>query len=515
MRRKRSGSVPQTVRFSSDSPWMRRILFRLGALLLGCLPLAATEILCRSAGWGQPDFSTDPFVGFSAVRPLFERTPDGSSFHIAPQRRAFFREDSFAARKPGNEFRIFVFGGSTVQGNPFSTETSFAEFLRRTLQTMAPDRSWEVVNCGGVSYASYRLLPVMEECFQYEPDLYIFCEGQNEFLEEVTYSGTRRLTPVLEPLLSIAGHLQSVRAFVNCCTSTGLSENHELSSRPLLHEDVQTLLDQSGGLDRYHRNDEHTDAVVRHFRFNLERMTALCRQKNVPLLLIQPPVNLSDCPPFKSQFSEDTSAQKQAEVLQTLREARKRAQDDAVSALTLMQSIVRQEPRYALGWYELGQIQLTIGDLKNALTSFNRALDEDVCPLRMKSALSQAMQHVAGTHNIPFLNAHELLGRRCHGGIVGEQVLVDHVHPSFRGHEDIAVEIAVWMEQRGFVQSQAADWQQSARQVCRQAVQELDDTYFLRGRRALQALRQWAAGRALEPDLVNSTESEPTTTASE
>ena len=510
-----SESFQRTAWFSSDRSWQRRILFRLGALLMGCLPLATAEILCRCAGWGQPDYSTDPFVGFSAVRPLFERTPDGSTFHISPQRRGFFKQDSFAARKPNNEFRIFVFGGSTVQGNPFSTETSFAEFLRRTLQTMAPDRSWDVVNCGGVSYASYRLLPVMEECFQYEPDLYIFCEGQNEFLEDVTYSGTRRLTPVLEPLLSVARHLQSVRSIVNGFSGTVLSENHEPSSRPLLPEDVQTLLDQSGGLDRYHRDDAHTDAVVRHFRFNLERMVALCRQKKVPLLLIQPPVNLSDCPPFKSQFSRDTSAEQQAEILQTLRDARKCAQGDAARALTLMQSIVRQQPRYALGWYELGQIQLTIGDLKNALISLNQALDEDVCPLRMKTALSQAMQQVAATHNIPFLNAHALLGRRCRGGIVGEQVLVDHVHPSFRGHEDIAVEIAVWMEQQKFVQSQAADWQQSARDVCRQAVQQLDDTYFLRGRRALHALRQWAAGRALEPDMVHSADSELTTTASD
>jgi len=471
------------------------------------------EILCRTAGWGQPDFSKDPFVGFSAVRPLFERTPEGSLFHISPQRRGFFREDSFAACKPANEFRVFVFGGSTVQGNPFSTQTAFPEFLRKTLQTMAPDRSWEVINCGGVSYASYRLLPVMEECFQYAPDLYIFCEGQNEFLEDVTYSATRKLTPLLDPLFSIAGQLQCVRALVECCTIAGSPETPEKSSRPLLREEVLTLLDQSGGLARYHRDDEHTDAVVRHFRFNLERMTALCRQKNVPLLLIQPPVNLSDCPPFKSQFADDTPAKKQAEILQTLKTARQCARTDAASALTLVQAIVRQEPRFALGWYELGQIQMTIGDLNNALISLNQALDEDVCPLRMKTSLRQVMQNVARVHNIPYLNAQELLGRRCQGGIVGEQVLVDHVHPSFRGHEDIAVEIAAWMEQQGFVPTAAADWQTAARHVCRQTVQDLDDTYFLRGRRALQALRQWAAGRSQEPDLVDAAESSTTSMA--
>jgi hypothetical protein len=33
-------------------------------------------------------------------------------------------------------------------------------------------------------------------------------------------------------------------------------------------------------------------------------------------------------------------------------------------------------------------------------------------------------------------------------------------------------------------------------------VQQLDDTYFLQGRRRLQVLKNWAAGRATLPDLV-------------
>ena len=91
------------------------------------------------------------------------------------------------ANKSRDEFRIFCLGGSTVQGRPYANETSFTTWLELSLQAADPRRQWQVVNCGGVSYASYRLLPIMKETLQYEPDLYIIYTGQNEFLEERTY----------------------------------------------------------------------------------------------------------------------------------------------------------------------------------------------------------------------------------------------------------------------------------------------------------------------------------------
>ncbi|HAV32624.1 MAG TPA: hypothetical protein DCX79_11535 [Planctomycetaceae bacterium] len=120
----------------------------------------------------------------------------------------------------------------------------------------------------------------------------------------------------------------------------------------------------------------------------------------------------------------------------------------------------------------------------------------------MTTPLQRTLQQVAAEQHVPLLNADSLLAGVCRGGIVSEQVLVDHVHPSFRGHEDIAVALAELLLSEGLTGPAAAGWQQSARTACRAVVQGLDDTYFLRGRRTLEALRKWAAGRALEPDGI-------------
>jgi tetratricopeptide (TPR) repeat protein len=485
----------------------RRWLFRVAAVMLGLSPFAAFELLCRAVGWGADDPGVDPFVGFASIRPLFELTEDGNAFHTAPARRGFFKEDSFAARKPAGEFRIFVFGGSTVQGNPFSIETSFPSWLRIALEQAAPERLWEVVNCGGVSYASYRLVPVMQECLRYEPDLFIFCGGHNEFLEDVEYASQRAMPGWLQRSVHAAGQLRTIRLLQSLATrrvdtGTNVTEaGNSLAQRPTLPAEVSALLNFDGGLAAYVRDDEHAAHVAAHFRSNLERMAMLTQPAGVSLLFILPPSNLSDCPPFKSVPTPGLTSEQELEVASMVTAARTASRERPAEAVALYEQAARLDPRNAFVWYELGQHQRATGDFAAAESSFRRARDEDVCPLRMISPLEQTMRDVAAEAGVPLIDAHALLAAASPNGIPDGSVLVDHVHPSFRGHEDIAIAIAEWMIESGCVESAASGWQQRTRSECERVVQSLGDLYFLRGRRALESLREWAAGRSGGPPL--------------
>ena len=163
------------------------VLFRVAAVLLGLLPLLGCEITLRMLGLGKPTDFNDPFVGFSDIHPLFVLNDDIGRYEIPKSRQTHFQPESFAADKPADEFRVFVLGGSTVQGRPWSIETSFTTWLELNLNAADPSRKYEVVNCGGVSYASYRLVPILQEVLhsdpggglRYQPDLIVFCEGQD------------------------------------------------------------------------------------------------------------------------------------------------------------------------------------------------------------------------------------------------------------------------------------------------------------------------------------------------
>jgi protein O-GlcNAc transferase len=45
-------------------------------------------------------------------------------------------------------------GESTTYGHPYNDATSFNGWLREFLAAMAPDRGWEAINAGGISYGS-------------------------------------------------------------------------------------------------------------------------------------------------------------------------------------------------------------------------------------------------------------------------------------------------------------------------------------------------------------------------
>jgi hypothetical protein len=169
-------------------------LFRAAAALLGLLPFVLVELALRAFGVGHPSWHDDPFVGFSAVRPLFELNETRDRYEIARSKRVHFYPESFAVQKPPREFRIFCIGDSTVQGNPWTTETSFTTWLEISLNAAAPSREWNVINCGGVSYASYRMVPILEEVLRYQPDLVLVHCSHNEFLEDRTY-GDLKQTP--------------------------------------------------------------------------------------------------------------------------------------------------------------------------------------------------------------------------------------------------------------------------------------------------------------------------------
>ena len=86
---------------------MRGLVFRLLAVMLGLSPLVLAEVLLTALDWGRPTYDEDPFVGFSAVHPLFVLDDEGARYEIPRSRQGFFCTESFDAKKASDEFRIF------------------------------------------------------------------------------------------------------------------------------------------------------------------------------------------------------------------------------------------------------------------------------------------------------------------------------------------------------------------------------------------------------------------------
>ena len=146
----------------------------------------------------RPHLDTrDPFVGFASYVPLFVDDTDDNGRAVlktARNKLEYFNAQQFPKDKPTGTVRIFCMGGSTTFGRPYDDTTSFAAWLREMLPISAPGSQWEVINAGGVSYASYRVAMVMEQLINYQPDLFIIYTGHNEFLEDRTYGELRNVS---------------------------------------------------------------------------------------------------------------------------------------------------------------------------------------------------------------------------------------------------------------------------------------------------------------------------------
>ncbi|MDP6467038.1 MAG: hypothetical protein QF918_04840 [Pirellulaceae bacterium] len=479
-----------------------RILFRLAAVVIGLSPLLVAELICRANGWGLVEEASDPFVGFAAERPLFALNEATKRYEIARSRQAYFRPDSFAADKGEREFRIFCLGGSTVQGRPYAIETSFTTWLELSLHATDDRRDWKVVNCGGISYASYRLAPIMRELLAYQPDLFVVYTGHNEFLEDRAYQSVKQTPQLIARLHGWSSRWQ----FYNLCRLAWLSRdaaNHVSSSQQVavqpgvgqaqLSLEVDALLDYRGGLDDYHRDDAWHRDVAAHYEFNLHRMVVMARQANVPLLLVNPTSNLKDCPPFKFTNLETLSPMRRSQFEQLWEQAKDERQLDRRA--DLLRQAIALDDRHAGAHYLLGNTLLSQRRPALARQALVRAVEEDVCPLRMTTPLYAALARVANQTRTPLVDVRALFDSRVPNQITGDEMLLDHIHPTISGHQLIADALLEQMVAERLITPRAN--REAARKLrFREHLATLDAIYYARGKQRLEGLIRWTQGRA-------------------
>ncbi len=381
--------------------------FRLVAIVLGFLPLAFIEATLAVLELPKRPAAIDPYVDLHHLRPLFELDYDSDEFVIGRERMHLFRPATFSARKSEDTYRVFALGGSTTQGEPFSTETAFPKWLELNLQAQSPNTCFEVINCGGLSYASYRVLAILREVLNYDPDLIIVYTGHNEFLERRTYEHWMQISTRSSALawLKRMRTVQMVRTLFN-----DAAERADAPSRTELAVEVDALLDYSGGLNEYRRDDPWREPVVEHFQWNVEQMIRECQQQRVPLVLVRPVSNLLDCPPIKFEINSKLSAEKQAEFARRWDDLRVQRDSTNISAndpnhnskhnpisdpMAEVDALLTIDPAHAGALYLKGRMLADAKDWESAKRYLTAARDADVCPLRAVSPIADAVTELA------------------------------------------------------------------------------------------------------------------------
>jgi hypothetical protein len=470
-------------------------------VLLGLTPFIAGEFGLRALGLGKPTDFNDPFVGFSDIHPLFVLNEDAGRYEISKSRQTHFQPESFAAKKRPGEFRIFVLGGSTVQGRPWSIETSFTTWLELNLSAADPSRTYEVVNCGGVSYASYRLVPILQEVLRsnpdgglrYEPDLIIFCEGHNEFLEDRSYGDIKAAPAWLAWPQQQVARLRTYNMLRDgVMRLTAANEKPTSDTRAILGPEADARLDWKDGLAKYHRDEKWQADVIAHFELNLRRIAAIADSADVPLIFVSPVSNLQWAP-FKPVHRADFCPADQVEFARLRAEARDLYASDMEAALVRLKQAAAMDDQQAAVHYDIGLCLLELGRTEEARAWLTKAKDLDVCPLRMLEPMKQIIADVAAETGTPLVDADALIAAQSRSGFPDLQWMADHVHPTVEGHQLIADAIAEKMAELRMV-TPAAAWEKVRDQSYREHLASLPHAYFERGKDRLKSEQGWAHG---------------------
>ena len=435
--------------------------------------LGLTELVLALVGIRPAPFDEDPYVGFSSQAPLFVEHPraDGTQVIVTAQNKLrFFNPQEFPRKKAPGVFRIFCLGGSTTFGRPYNDTTSFCGWLRAFLPAVDSSRRWEVINAGGISYASYRVARVMEELNDYEPDLYVVYSGQNEFLEHRTYEKIIEMPGFLreaDALLSRTRTYEAVRRLRHRLQSSRRVQDPGGGPARLPGE-VDAILDKGTGLAAYHRDDELTARIVAHYRANLERMTKIADAGGAAILFVVPASNLRDCTPFKSQHRMGLSIDQvlawerlyiEAGRLYSANRFAEKAQ--ATRALAVLDRAAHIDDRYAHVHYFRGRALWSLGRVGQAESAFRRAMEEDVCPLRALASMQRAVRDVAREREVPVVDFEAIVTGLSPHGVAGAEVFLDHVHPTIRCNRELALAIVKQLVEDG-VARPGNDWNDNA-----------------------------------------------------
>jgi tetratricopeptide (TPR) repeat protein len=472
--------------------WRQKLLLVAFGLVLGLAALVLTEGLLTLLGLGDEQRFADPYVGFENATPLFTRVDRGDHrlYATHPAKERFFNPQEFPADKAAGTYRVFTLGGSTTAGRPYDDHVSFARWLERYLDAAEPERRHEVVNAGAVSYASYRVVQLMKELVRYDPDLFVVLTGHNEFLEERSYRDLRSQNAVLRFLGS-----RLARYRLPQLVRQAFAEDDAPGER--LADDFATRLDVWTGLQAYERDDTLKQRILEHFAFNLEQMVRIADAHDVALVFVQPVSNLKDFSPFKSQHRDDLTPGDAARFETFLTEGRGLLQEGSAraAAQTLRQAL-EIDPLYAEAHFRLGRAELASGNYAAAREALVAAKELDVAPLRALERSVELIAETAARHDValvdlPALLETENVRQRGHP-ILGQEFLLDHVHPDLAVHSRIAEEILKALAASGTIQLGPAGTAEHRAAIYDDVVGALDRTYYAERDRNLGKVLGWA-----------------------
>jgi tetratricopeptide (TPR) repeat protein len=185
------------------------------------------------------------------------------------------------------------------------------------------------------------------------------------------------------------------------------------------------------------------------YRTNLERMIELMRGAGAEVLLMTLSQNFADWAPGASAHRVDLSAGELDQWEMAVVAGDLAAERDCSTALSEYRKALDIDDQFADLHFRLARCERKLGRFDEARVHFRRASDLDRVPHGAPTRFNDIVREVAAQRGVRLADLDARLERESPGGLVGDDLFVDFVHPNLRGHQLAADEIARVMRESG------------------------------------------------------------------
>jgi tetratricopeptide (TPR) repeat protein len=441
------------------------------ALTIPVLLLGGLEFGLRLAG-----------VGLER-EPLFIESPDHPGYKLANPRvvQRFFAIPEqappvsietrfFPVEKTPGTYRIFVQGGSSAAGFPYGLGASPAGMLEQRLRRTFPDRNIEVITTALAAVNSYALLDFADEIIAQQPDLVLIYAGHNEYLG-VLGVGSALSVSTSRWLTRFYMRVNRLRIFQLMAKAYGnLRASDDPSGAGGGGRD-DTLMARVAGQREIPLRSRLYEAGVEQFRANIAAVLDRYRSAGVPVMLATLVSNDADQPPFVSTPCADTDQKAFRPIVAAAREALDGA--DSGRALKLLQRALSVDDCAADVRFLLGRAQVASGDFGAARKAFGAARDRDQLRFRAPEEFNGILAELAEASDVRLVDVRARFEQVAANGIVGADLMLEHVHPNLDGYFLLADAFYDAMREDGLI----GDWQNAVPDIVARAdvpVSEVD-----------------------------------------
>ena len=378
------------------SPWKKRI-FRIVLLLLPLVFFTILELMLRLFDYGGNLNLLIPAPGKISDYLMCNKNVGRRFFHVLESTLPSVPKDLILKKKPKNGYRIFVLGESTTAGFPYGNNMMFSRILGRRLSDIFPDRHIEVMNTAMPAVNSYALLDFMDEILENEPDAILIYAGHNEFygaMGVASMESVGKYRAVVNTFLKLTRFktfllLQDFAGLIRRWIETMGHEDSMNTPAATLMERVvadQTII---YGSDLY-------ELGKRQFEANLRSIYNKAKDRGVPVLISELVSNIRDQAPFVSKATDSLPS--------------------AMEAYRLAQSLEAQK-KYPEAKYE-----------------YERAKDLDALRFRAPEEFNMIIHRVAAEFSEPVVPMKNYFQKASLNGLVGNNLMTDHLHPNIDGY---------------------------------------------------------------------------------